>query len=352
MAKFKRTGITYLVRRDDNDLYYWQAKINDVPRRGSLKTVKSSVAKARLPFYLARARARFEGCESIRLDLPGTAGEWVDEWVQQQQQRARLKGRTKRDALGYGVALKKADWSGVLIKDLKEQTLLNWWRGECVRLQPRTLNSRLRVLKASFLLAVESGLIMRSPAEKLERVPVGKKLVVVPTYEELVSIVDSVRAQGKRASLEVADMIEFCAYSGLRPGELSALRCEDVGADALAVRGGEEGTKNRKEREVPIVPQLVPVIERLKCRERVGSVFSIGSPYRALVSACERLGFSHYDVYRLRHYFATVCLESGVDVPTVALWMGHSDGGKLLLEVYQHVRRSHSQEQAMKVRFA
>ena len=100
------------------------------------------------------------------------------------------------------------------------------------------------------------------------------------------------------------------------------------------------------------LPETYSVIERLKVRERVGSVFSIGSPYRALVSACERLGFSHYDVYRLRHYFATVCLESGVDVPTVALWMGHSDGGKFLLEVYQHVRRSHSQEQAMKVRFA
>jgi len=57
------------------------------------------------------------------------------------------------------------------------------------------------------------------------------------------------------------------------------------------------------------------------------------------------------DTSRFRHLFATVCIESGVDIPTVAAWLGHNDGGALAMKTYGHLRADHSQLAAQKVKF-
>lgn len=51
-----------------------------------------------------------------------------------------------------------------------------------------------------------------------------------------------------------------------------------------------------------------------------------------------------------RHLFITRSLQAGVDVATVAKWVGHKDGGALLLKSYSHLIDSHSREMAKKVR--
>ncbi|MDI1319392.1 MAG: tyrosine-type recombinase/integrase [bacterium] len=53
----------------------------------------------------------------------------------------------------------------------------------------------------------------------------------------------------------------------------------------------------------------------------------------------------------LRHLFATRCIESGVDIPTVSRWLGYSDGGALAMKTYGHLRQEHSAAQAAKVLF-
>ena len=64
--------------------------------------------------------------------------------------------------------------------------------------------------------------------------------------------------------------------------------------------------------------------------------------------ATQRTNSAHGD---LRHLFATRCIESGVDIPTVSRWLGHKDGGALAMKVYGHLRDHHSVEMAKKVRF-
>jgi integrase len=58
--------------------------------------------------------------------------------------------------------------------------------------------------------------------------------------------------------------------------------------------------------------------------------------------------FTHHD---LRHLFATRCIESGVDIPTVSRWLGHKDGGALAMKVYGHLRDQHSVSMAQRVTF-
>jgi len=44
--------------------------------------------------------------------------------------------------------------------------------------------------------------------------------------------------------------------------------------------------------------------------------------------------------------FITMAIERGVDVKVLAEWQGHSDGGKLILDTYSHVRSIHSENMA------
>ena len=48
--------------------------------------------------------------------------------------------------------------------------------------------------------------------------------------------------------------------------------------------------------------------------------------------------------------FATRCIASGVDLPTLASWLGHKDGGVLAAQFYGHLCRKHSTSMAHKVR--
>ena len=44
--------------------------------------------------------------------------------------------------------------------------------------------------------------------------------------------------------------------------------------------------------------------------------------------------------------FIVRAIEKGVDVKVIAEWPGHRDGGKLILDTYSHVNRTHSQRMA------
>jgi len=63
-------------------------------------------------------------------------------------------------------------------------------------------------------------------------------------------------------------------------------------------------------------------------------ILRIDSAKKSLATACEQLGFARFSHHDFRHFYATTCIESGVDIPTVSRWLGHSDGGALAMRVY------------------
>src|SRR4029077_9205392 len=81
-------------------------------------------------------------------------------------------------------------------------------------------------------------------------------------------------------------------------------------------------------------------------------VFLVRESQKALNRACNKVGTDRITHHDLRHPFATRCIESGVDIPTVSRWLGHKDGGALAMKTYGHLRREHSIAQAQRVTFA
>ena len=92
-------------------------------------------------------------------------------------------------------------------------------------------------------------------------------------------------------------------------------------------------------------------------RERAGAplnekVFRVREAQRAINQAAKKVVIARIVHHDLRHLFATICIESGIDIPTVSRWLGHKDGGALATKTYGHLRREHSIAQAQRVSFA
>ena len=105
-----------------------------------------------------------------------------------------------------------------------------------------------------------------------------------------------------------------------------------------------------------LIPDALMLFQSMRS-ERGGSslderVFGVGECQKALDRACKKVGADRLTHHDLRHLFATRCIESGVDIPTVSRWLGHKDGGALAMKTYGHLRREHSIAQAQRVTFA
>lgn len=107
------------------------------------------------------------------------------------------------------------------------------------------------------------------------------------------------------------------------------------------------------ERQVPIIPAMRQLLNRLAESPHKPDDFvcNVGECEKALTRACKVTGVARITHHDLRHLFATVCIESGVDIPTVSRWLGHSDGGALAMKTYGHLRSEHSATMAKLVSF-
>jgi integrase len=142
-------------------------------------------------------------------------------------------------------------------------------------------------------------------------------------------------------------VIRFLAYTGLRINEARQLRWSDVRRDCIVLPG--KFSKNGRPRHVPFVPGLGDVLDALRRVSGAELVLPQGEVKRALQTACRLAGVPRLSHHDFRHLFATRCIESGVDMPTAARWLGHQDGGALLGRVYFHLADRHSREMAARV---
>lgn len=106
---------------------------------------------------------------------------------------------------------------------------------------------------------------------------------------------------------------------------------------------------------MPMITDMRRLLERLK-GERPNArpsdtIMRVTDCKKSINAACKALDIPRFTHHDLRHLFATKCIESGVDIPTVSRWLGHKDGGALAMKVYGHLRDQHSTSMAQKVVF-
>jgi len=345
-----------------NATYYARTKRSGKIIRRSLETTSFSTAKLRLLDFL---KAHHAENQLKRASLPSlTFDEARNLYLRWLESDLSLKPKS-RDYRHLCLKKVSASWPDLgprPVDSIMPQECRDWAAG--LRLSSHYFNNVVGTARQIFELALrehrQTGRsIFENPILGISRVKVLQKQLTLPESDQFRGLLREVRSGSSGWGRRAADLIEFLALSGMRAfSEAFWVTWADVdwAHNEFIVRGDPStGTKNGELRRVPILPDMATLLGRLK--ETAGSpapssrVLEVKECQGALDRACKVLGLRRITHHDLRHLFATRCIEAGVDIPTVARWMGHKDGGALALRTYGHLRNEHSQAMAKKVRF-
>lgn len=235
------------------------------------------------------------------------------------------------------------DFKGVRLSEVDKPTARAW-----ALKHP----NNLAAVRAMFGDAVRDGLLETNPFANL-RLPgsKGRKEIIALTESELTGLADLALDDrmelGEYAPVYRATVL-FAGFVGLRPGELFALRRDDVQGQMATIeravsRTGLGPTKTGRSRTVIVPPaaqdallDVPPNRSGLLFTSPAGRMWTQPSHHRywsRLRLIANRPGF---DFYELRHAAATMLLERGVTPWDVAVQLGHTDGGQLVMSLYGH----------------
>ena len=158
--------------------------------------------------------------------------------------------------------------------------------------------------------------------------------------------------------------------TGLRRGEILALKWSDIDFNSNTiyihcqitrengvVKESPLKTKNAY-RQIVIAPELTQILREKKEHDCGFSDYVFPSPRGGPISpdsvlhmlhrVLERAGLDRVRFHDLRHTFATMALQNGVDVKTLSGLLGHYSAG-FTLDTYGHITNAMKQDAANKV---
>ena len=350
MPNFSQAVAENIVRNEDSGIYYLSAKVSGEKVRKSLRTDSLKIAKLKRDDMLRKLRAQSPASkDSKNMTLKECIELARDYYANIPSYKKKPASMRYREQC-LAVIEDKFPASRAVSTISKKETV-EAFAGIAGHYSAQRHNNIRDTFRKVMSIAIEAHVRLDNPADKIKKLKIVRKELVMPTRDEFKSAVESIRAQNKRNSIESANMVEFIAYSGMRADEACHVHYDDIGEDKIKIKGGEHGTKNHEIRYIPINPAMRDLLDRMAPEPRK-PLFTIKTPRGALKNAYNRLGIKQTEViHGLRHLFATTCLESGIDPATIGKWLGHKCRGKLVLSTYGHIRDEHSQREAAKVKF-
>lgn len=336
-----------LVRHEGGKIYL-RAKVNGKVIRVSLGVSDLRIAKIKRDDHLAGMRsaaAANPSGQTVR-----TLGDAVAVVAGRILEQPQLQERTREFYRDIIRVLKETLPVEIHGRTWTAGEAASWWRKIAGRFATQRANHVLMVGKQVGKALVELGLRVDDPTAKLKRMKIVGKNLDIPALATLKLLIADIRSQNKAHSEQAANYVAFLAFAGCRHGQARAFEWKHVEQDWIVFPAGIEGTKGAATRRLPISPPLREVLEAMRPEgEASGPLFTMRGPRNALENACERLKLPHMRIHDLRHFFASFALQAGVDVPTVSKWLGHKDGGALVLKTYAHLHDEHSLASAAKL---
>ena len=192
-----------------------------------------------------------------------------------------------------------------------------------------TANKNLRTLKASLNRAVRRGYLALNPAAEVKQVREAEKAVRVLSTEEIERLLEACPSVRWRA------LIALAVYTGMRRGELLALRWRDVDLDTGTVwvrNTSEHLTKSRKNRVLALGRELCELLRELARKGELvfhsqhGGAMA-NNVQRDFNRIVEKAGIERCTLHDLRRTFVTHLAMAGVNAAVVKKLAGHASIG-------------------------
>ncbi len=354
-----KTKIPNLFLLKETGNYYMRVKPKGAAqKRESLHTDNFTVARERL-------RQRLLELQHVKATGAGTWGSLVEPW-EQWLEGERIKGAITQSTIDYKQSIlddvKKRTWPGWVtepLADLSEKNLAAWLVTCRKKYCATRTNGAITILREMLALAVRDKLLARERVEEALhglsycRVDYDYKRMTLqlPEPATVAALRMEIYRRCHMAGTKGAWLFDFLLFSGVRRESACNVLREDVHREkgVLYVRKAKRGAYS-----VPLFPELLELIDRIEKQspgKPTDRLLPTNSVLKLIGTACQTLKIARLNHHSLRHIFATRCIEAGVDIPTVASWLGHRDGGKTAMKVYGHLRQEHSQALAKTMQF-
>ena len=247
--------------------------------------------------------------------------------------------------------------------------------GENSHLSEKTVKDIMMVLKSTIRYAMNQGAMNVIDLDFTYPKNTKKKKIYILTKKEQKKITDYVLENLTPRNLGIL----ISLYSGMRIGEICALKWEDIDFSKKAIRiqrsmeyrysVGEwrigEPKSKAGYRTIPLTDETIRILTEQK--EKNKNIKKIqeewyefiflsrkGEPVKnsaydtALFKICDKAKINRFSMHVLRHTFATRCIEGGMMPKTLQKILGHSNIG-ITMNLYVHITEDEKQKEIDKV---
>ncbi len=262
---------------------------------------------------------------------------WLwDEWLRHYlgRERLTLKANTIRH---YETSLAKwatPHFAGRFIDEIAPRDVHEIIHRELHAKSPFSKKGVLRMIRRVFAVAIEEGVLTKNPCAGLTVKVIEPKQSVLNQGE-----VDVLLREAKNLGHRFYEIWAIAVFTGMRSGELYALRWHDVDIESGRIyvtrswssTGGFGPTKSRRNRVVPISGSLRKLLLELKVKSDGEFVlphiweWEKGEQARVLRQFCKSIGITPVKFHDLRATFITQLLLKGVPLAQVMSIVGHTE---------------------------
>ena len=363
MAKRRANGEGNIRKRKDGR---WEGRYtagrNPVTGKAIYKNVLGKT-QAEVKEKLKKAIEETKGLNIVKAESY-TVGQWMDVWYEYYAQ-IKVRPSSHKTYEGYIKNHIKPSIGNIPLTKLTTLDLQRLYQkllteGRVDRLEsqnqpkglsPKTVRNINQVISSALQLAIQQHLISHNPTDGCALPKTEHREMQTLSADQLAAFLLEAMHSG------VFEMYYIELATGLRRGELLGLKWEDIDFvnQTLRVRR-QVGRINGEVREAPLktknayrtISLGTDAIDILKQQQEkqpsssyvfpgpTGGPIAPDSVLHMLHRVLDRAGLPEIRFHDLRHTFATLALQNGVDVKTVSGMLGHFSAG-FTLDTYAHV---------------
>lgn len=372
MAKRRANGEGSIRKRKDGR---WEGRytVGRDPKTGK-QIFKNVLGKTQ-----SEVKAKLEKAiqESRGLDIVKaqsyTVGQWLDVWFEYYA-KVKVRPSSHKTYQGYiknhikprigDISLTKLT---TLDLQVMYQELLTEGRVDRIEsqhqpkgLSAKTVRNLNQIISSAMKLAIQQKLISSNPADGCALPRIEHKEMKTLSSDQLAAFLNEAKRTG------TFELYYIDLATGLRRGELLGLKWQDIDLDSGVIHVHRQvGRINGKVQEAPLKTKnayrnisigadAVSILREKKKQDGGRSAYAFPSPTGGPMSpdsvlhmlhrVLDRAGLPELRFHDLRHTFATLALQNGVDIKTVSGMLGHFSAG-FTLDTYAHVTTA-AQKQA------